>query len=192
VELQLCACKTGFDNAPLATDPLDGVAEFSPEMRELEATPMAQLDPLEMCPEARDRVQLRGVGWQPLDLEPLSRAIREAFLDAMTAVHRRPIPEEPQAAGHLAPQVLQQGDHITGIDGLGLAMKIPLALRRNGADGREVIPRPPRPENGRMAYRGIGADDTGPGIAPGFIDEEDRLPLGLGPLLSAGQLSSRP
>ena len=187
----MCAGKTGFDHAQLATDPLDGVAECSPEMREIEATHIAQLDPFEMCPEALNRVQLRGVGRQPLDLEPRSRAMREEFLDEMTAVNRHPIPEGPQAAGHLAQQVLQKGDHLTGSDGLGLAMTIQLAPRRDGADGREVIPRPPLPENGRVAYRGRGADDTGQGIEPGFIDEEDRLPLGLGPLLSAGQLSSR-
>ena len=70
-------------------------------------------------------------------------------------------------------------------------MKIQLALRRDGADGREVIARPPLPENGRVAYRGIRADDTGQGIEARFIDEEDGLPLDLGPLLSAGQVSSR-
>jgi len=160
-------------------------------MREIETTPMAQLDPFEMCPEALDRVHLRGRGRKPLYLEPFSRAMREELLDEVTAVNWRPIPEEQQPAGHLAQQVLQKGDHLHGIDGLVLAMNIQLALRRDGADGREVIPGPPLPENGRVAYWGIGADDTGQGRAPGFSDEEDRLPLGLGPLLSAGQVSSR-
>jgi hypothetical protein len=72
----------------------------------------------------------------------------------------------------------------------GLAMKIQLALRRDGADGREVIPRPPLPQNGRLAYWGIGTD-AGQGIEARFVDEKDVLPLRLRPLWIAGQVSSR-
>jgi hypothetical protein len=77
-----------------------------------------------VCPEALDRVQLRGISWKPLYLEPLSRAIGQERCDEVTAVNRRPIPEEQQTAGHLAQQVLQKRDDICGIDGLLLAMKI--------------------------------------------------------------------
>jgi hypothetical protein len=55
-----------------------------------------------------------------------------------------------------------------------------------------MVASPPLLQNGCLAYWGIGADRTGQGIEPGFIDEENRLPLGLCPLLSAGQVSSRP
>jgi hypothetical protein len=47
-----------------------------------------------------------------------------------------------------------------------LAVKIELALGREGTDGGEVIPSPPLPQKGRVAYRGIGAHDTGQGIKP--------------------------
>jgi hypothetical protein len=160
-------------------------------MREIEATHIAQLDPFEICPEALDRVQLRGIGRKPLYLDPLSRAIGQERCDEVTAVNRCPILEEQQRAGHLAQQVLQKRDDIGGIDALLLAMKRQLALRRNGADRREVITRPPFPENGRVADRSIGPDDAGQGREPRFIDEEDRLPLGMSPLLRPGQVSSR-
>jgi hypothetical protein len=109
----------------------------------------------------------------------------------MTAVDRRAIPDDHHRAKHLGEHMLQNSDDIDGIDGLVLGMKIQLALRGYRTDGREVITRPPLPENGCLAYWGIGADDTGPGREPGFIDEEDRLPLGLCPLLRAGQVSAR-
>ena len=88
-------------------------------------------------------------------------------------------------------QMLQKRDDIGGIDGLVLAGEIELARRRYRTDGREVITRPPLLEHGGWASRGIGTDDPGQGRDPRFIDEEDGLPLGWCPLLSAGQVSSR-
>jgi hypothetical protein len=69
---------------------------------------------------------------------------RERF-DEVTAMNRRPLPADQQTAGHLAQQVFQKGDDICGIDGIVLAMKMQLAIRRDSADGREVIARPPLP-----------------------------------------------
>ena len=160
-------------------------------MREIEATHIAQLDPFEICPEALDRVQLRGIGRKPLYLDPLSRAIGQERCDEVTTVNRWPIPEEQQTAGHLAQQMFQKGYDIDRVDRLLLTVKIELTFRGEGADRREMIPGPPFPEDGGLAYWSIRADDTGQGIDPGFIDEEERLPLGFGPLLSAGQVSSR-
>jgi hypothetical protein len=161
-------------------------------MREIAATHMAQLDPFEIGPEALDRVQLRGRGRKPLSLDPLSRAMGQERCDEVTAVNRCPLPAEQQRAGHLAPQGLQKRDDIGGIEALLLAMNIQPALRRHGADRREVIPRPPVPEHGRVADRSRGPDDAGQGIEPRCIEEEDRLPLGMSPLLRPGQVSSRP
>jgi hypothetical protein len=189
--LEFRAFKTAFDHARLSTDPFHRGVECFPEMREIAATPMAQLDPCEIGPEALDQVQRRGIGRQPLSLDPLSRAIGQERGDEVTAVHRGPIPEAQQGAGHLAPQGLQKRDDIGGLDALLLAMNIPLALRRNGADRREVITGPPFPEHGRVADWSIGPDDAGPGREPRCIDEEERLPLGLSPLVRPGQGSSR-
>jgi hypothetical protein len=155
-------------------------------MREIEATPSAQLNSFEMCPEALDRVQLRGIGRKPLSWDPLSRAMGQERYDEVTVVDRCPIPAEQQTAGPFAPQVRQKRDDSCGIDGLLLAMKIPLALRRDGADTHEVSTGPPLPEHGSVTYRSIGADDAGPGREPRCINEEDGLPRGLGPLLRAG------
>jgi hypothetical protein len=144
-----------------------------------------------VTPQPFTGIQFRRIGGQALHVEALGGPIGQELLDAVTAMNRRPVPEEQQTARDLAQQVLQKGDDIDGIDGLVLPMKIQLAFRGEGADRREMIPGPPFPEDGGLAYWGIRADDTGQGIEPRFIDEEDRLPLGFGPFLSAGQVSSR-
>jgi hypothetical protein len=124
-------------------------------------------------------------------MEPVGHAVGQKVLDHTAAMHRSPIPDDDQRAGHLTEQVLQKGHDRHGIDGLILAVNIQLALLGDGTDRREVIPRPPLPQDGRMAYRGRGPDDTGPGRAARFVDEQDVWPLRLRHLWIAGQVSSR-
>jgi hypothetical protein len=152
---------------------------------------MPEFDALQVCPEALAGMQLWGRGGEALHPESRRRAVGQERLEEMAAVDRRAIPHEHQRARHLAEQMLQARDDSGGIDGLVLAVEIELACRRYRTDGREGITRPPLPENGGLAYRGIGTDDTGPGRAPRCIEEEDGVPLGLCPLLRAGRLSSR-
>ena len=87
--------------------------------------------------------------------------------------------------------MFQESDHVWRIDGTGLAVKGEFALRGDGADGREMITRPPRPQGGCLAHRGIGPDDTRQGIEPCFVYEQDRLLLRLRPFLIAGRVASR-
>jgi hypothetical protein len=160
-------------------------------MTDRKATHIPEFDTLQVCPEALAGIQFWGIGGEALDLEPWRGAVGQELLDEVAVVDRRAIPNDQKRARHLAEQMLQERDDIGGIDGLVLAVEIQLARRRYRTDGREVVTRPPLSENGRLAYRGIGTDDTGQGIEPRFIDEEDRLPLGLCPPLRAGQVSSR-
>jgi hypothetical protein len=78
------------------------------------STPLscAQIDPFELRPEALPRIQLRGIGGQAFHVHPLRRTIRQESLDRMTAVDRRPIPDNDHAAGHLTQEVFQEGHHI--------------------------------------------------------------------------------
>ena len=161
-------------------------------MRDIEAADMAQLDPFELWPEAFTRVQLRGIGGQPLQVQPLCRAMHQELLEAMTAMHRGAIPDEDHAAWHFTQQVFQEGDHIRRVDGMVLTVEVPFALRRDRGDRRQMVAGPPLPQDGRLAHRRIRAHDTGEGIKPGLVDEEDALWLGWGPLLMAGQVALRP
>jgi hypothetical protein len=190
-DLKFRAFKTAFENARFSTDLLHRVAPFFPQRREVKAAHMAQLDTCEMCPQPLTRIQFWSIGREALEVNPLRGPMREALLDDVTAMHRCPIPHDPQAARHLPPQMLQKGHDICRVDRPALAVNRQLAVGGNGAHGREMIASPPLLENRRVAHRGIGADHTGQGRESGRIDEEEALPVGLRPLLMAGQVSWR-
>jgi hypothetical protein len=166
-------------------------AEFMAQMTDIKATPMPELDPFQMRPQALARIQSRGIGGQALHVEALRCPVREEVFADLTAVNRGAIPDDPYAAWSLSQPMLQKGDDIERVERPFLAAQIQLALRRDGADGREMITGPPFRQDRGMAHWGLGADHTGQGIDPRFIDEEDRLPPGLCPLLSASQVSCR-
>jgi hypothetical protein len=83
-------------------------------MRQTEAAHVAQFDPLEVGPEAFPWIQLRGIGREALEMEPVGSAMGQKALDHPAAMNRSTIPDDDHGAGHLAQQVLQKGDDITG------------------------------------------------------------------------------
>ena len=107
-------------------------------------------------------------------------------------MHRRAVPHQHQAARACPPPMLQKRAHVVGVDRVRLAVKRECALRRDGADGRQMIPGPPLVQAGGVPHRRIRAGDTGPGLHAGFISEEEALRLGLRPLLRAGQVAACP
>lgn len=138
-------------------------------MTESKAADIPEFDPLQVRPKALARIQFRGIGGEALHMEPLRRAIGQERLDDVTAMNRGPIPDEHQAAGHLPQHMFQECHHVLRGDGTVLTVKIQFALGGHGTDGREMLAGPPLFQNGGLAYRCIGADDTGQGIEAGFI-----------------------
>ena len=61
-------------------------------------------------------------------MQPLRRAIREAFLHQMTAVNGGAVPKDAYATRHLTPQVFEQCHDVCSIQGAVLAVKGPLAF----------------------------------------------------------------
>src|SRR5918994_5672857 len=113
---------TALKHAWCSSHPVHGIAEFAAQRRDVEATPVAPLDPVARWPETRARVQCRGVGRQALHVQPWRRPIRQERLAAVAAVAGGAIPEDDHLAGHLAPQVLETGDDIVSIAGAVLAV----------------------------------------------------------------------
>ena len=93
-------------------NPLHGIAQFSPQMRQRQAAQVAQLNPDELWPDAFIRIQVWGIGWQALQVQQLRCTVGEQLLDKMAAVDRRAIPDDPQAARDFTSQVLQKGNYI--------------------------------------------------------------------------------
>ena len=94
-------------------------------------------------------------------MQSLCGTVGQERFDHMAAMNRGTIPNDDHTARDLAQQVLQEGDHIGRIEGAVLAGEIQLPLGGHSADGREMIPGPPLPQDRRVSYRGVWADDTG-------------------------------
>ena len=178
-------------HAWFSPNPFDRVTQLMPQMREIEAAHIAQLDAFELCPQALARVQFGGIRREALQVNSSRGAMRQELLDDVTAVNGGAIPDDDQAAGNLAQEVLQKGDDITRVHRVILHMEVEFALGRDGTDRGEMIPGIPFLQNWGLAHRGIGAHDTGEWIKPRFVYEDNRLLLGLRPPLMAGQVSSR-
>jgi hypothetical protein len=161
------------------------------QMTDRQATHISELDSLQMRPQGLTRIQFRGIGGQALHVKPLRRPSCEKLLDGVTAVDRRAIPDDHHGAGHLAQQVFEKANHVVRIDRAVLAAEVQLALKRDRGKRRQMVAGPSLPQDRGLAHRGIRADHTGQGIETRFVYEKDALPLGLCPLLSAGQVSCR-
>ena len=183
--------KEAGDQTWFSPDAFHGITQFAPQMRQMQATQVAQLDAFELLPEAFGGIQLRGIGRQTLQVEALRCPLREECSDGMAAVDGRTVPDDDHTARDLPQQVLQKGHDISRIYSVVLAVKIQLALQRDCTDRGEVIAGPPVPQNGRVPDGGVGPGDTRQGVKARLIYKEDALLLGLCPLLRAGQVSSR-
>ena len=137
------------------------------------AAHIPEFDALQVGPQALVGIEFWGVGGEALHsprhndlLEPWRRAIGQELVDEMAAVDRRAVPNDHQRTRHLAEQMLQERDNVGGIDDLVLAVEIELAPRRDRTDGGQMVTGVPLPQNGGLAYRGIGTDDAGQGVEP--------------------------
>jgi hypothetical protein len=78
--LKTSAFKTAFENACLSSHTFHRVAEFLPEVRQVNTAQVSQLDPFELLPEALAWIQLRRIRWEALNVKALRRAIGQELL----------------------------------------------------------------------------------------------------------------
>src|SRR5579871_879294 len=86
----------------------DGQAELPLELREIMADEVAQLDALEMLPDAFVRIHLRRIAWQALQQQTLALLGSEEVLHRLRAVNRGAVPQDQQLALDLPQQVAQK------------------------------------------------------------------------------------
>lgn len=90
------------EDLALVAKPLDGQAQFEPQLVQIGTAEVAQFDVLEIVPDALVGIQVRGVARQLLQLEPRRRPLRQEVLNGLGAMDRRPIPDHEQLARNLA------------------------------------------------------------------------------------------
>jgi hypothetical protein len=177
------------ENLALVAESLDGQAQFEPQLVQIGAAKVAQLNVLEIVPDALIRIQVRGVARQLLQVEPRRRPLREEVLDGLSAMDRRPIPDHEQLARNLAQQVPQELDNL-GAPKCALAdLEEEPPLVGQAADDREMIAGTRHPEDRRLPPRGVGAHQARQQIEAGLVYPDNRSPLASGFAKRAGQRS---
>ncbi len=101
-----------------------------------------QVRVLGMAPNAFHRIEIRGVGWQPLDNDP-SLSL-EPVSDQFRSMWRTTVPDERESLRQVSPKVLDEAKNLSPTDVVGIlgpVEPIPPAFQREGesADGREAI-----------------------------------------------------
>src|SRR4051794_30410563 len=164
----------------LVAEPLDGPARFKPQLVQIGAAEVAQLDVLEIVPDALVRIQVRGVARQLLQLEARRGPLCQEVLDRPGAMDRRPIPDHEQFARNLAQETLQKLDDL-GAPKRALAdLEQEPPLVGEAADDRQMLAGPGHPKERRLASRGVGAHQARQQIEAGLVYPNDGTPLASG------------
>ena len=180
-----------LDDGPPVAKTSGGEPEVVPQVREIHAADVAQLDVLEVAPDALVRVQVRGVAGELLQADALGGALGQEVLDRLTAMDGGAIPEHQEFAGDVAEQVLEEADDVRALVGLLLHQHQQSSRRGNTADDRQVVAAQRQPEDGRLPARGVGPDRAREEGEARFVDPDDGSALLVAPLFRAGQRSVR-
>jgi len=78
------------DDPALVAEPSHGQVQGVAQMLQRGATVVAQLDPLQVVPDALVRIQVRRIPWQDLEVEAGGSAIGQEVLDRLAGVDRPP------------------------------------------------------------------------------------------------------
>src|SRR5215831_18297181 len=114
---------TTQQDAAFVAQSLFGPPQRHAQRRQRGAADIAQLHPLEIVPDAFDRVEFRGIAGQWLQMEALGGSSGQEVLDGLPTMNRRAIPDEEQLAGNLAQEHAQEPHDIDTVIALRLGLQ---------------------------------------------------------------------
>ena len=168
-----------------------GEAELASEVWEVLAADVAQLDALEVVPDALVRVQVRGVAGELLELDASGTALGQEVLDRLAAMDRGAVPDDQELAGDVAEQVLEEADDVRTLVRVLLDQHQQPTRRGDAADNGQMVTAQGEAEDRRLAARGVGPDGAGQQVEAGLVDPDDGPSFLVRPFLSSGQRSVR-
>lgn len=168
-----------------------GEAEVASEMGEGLAADVAQLNMLEIVPDALIRVEVWGVAGELLQADATGAALSEEVLDRLATMDRSAVPDDQELAGDVAQQVLEEADDIRALVWPLLHQHEQAPLWRHTADDGQMVATQREAENWRLPARGVGPDGAREEIEARFVDPDDGSSLLVSPLFRAGQRSVR-
>src|SRR6266542_736265 len=120
---------------------------------QVRAADVAQLDALEIGPDAFVRIQVGRIAWQLLQAQPLGTALRQEGFDWPAAMNRRAVPDHEQLAGQVTQQVAEELHHVRTAERMVLDLEQQAAARGDAADHRQVLTGHRKPQRGRVSAR---------------------------------------
>src|SRR5260370_4448674 len=123
-------------DVPFVAQTLLGATKRQPQIDEIGAAAVRQLDALEVVPNALGWVELGGVTGQLLQVQAPGRALAQEVLDWLPTMDRRAIPDHEQLAGDLAQHHARKAHHIRRVVGAALRLQKQPPLRRELAGWR--------------------------------------------------------
>jgi len=140
---------------------------------------------LAVGPDVLHWVQFRRVGWQILHLQSASLIADELLRDP-TAVGRKAVPNQQNAAIDVAEQVFEELDDLLGFDGLFEDLKVEVP-ERDAGDDRQGFPVEVELEDRGLSSRSPRASPMRPLAQAAFVYEDDRSALLVSFFLISGQ-----
>ena len=133
----------------------EGEAEFPAEFSQILAAAVPEFNALEVVPDTLVGIEVRGIGWQACEMEPLRCTASEEVLDRLAAMDWCTVPDDEQVAWNLAQELPEESHHRRTPEGGVLDAGEQPPVGGDGADDGQVVIRQRRAQDGRLAARGI-------------------------------------
>src|SRR6266849_1024802 len=180
---------TPEQDVPLAPHPFFGPPQGVTQGRQVGTAHVAQFHPLERVPQAFDRVKLRRIPGQLLQMQPPGRPAGQEVLDGLAPMNGCPIPDQEQLARDLAQQHAQEAHHIGRVVGMVLGLQEQPSVGGQGTNRRQMVMRERHPQNRGVAPRRPGAHRPRQQVDARLVYPDERAFLVACFFLRAGQRS---
>jgi len=175
---------------PLVAEALDRQPQFEAEFCEIVTADIAQLEALEIVPDPFVGIEFGRVAGELLEVQPRRRPLRQEVAHDLRTVDRGAIPNHQQLAGLVAQQVLEKADDIRAAERTLLHLQEQPPGVGEPANRGQMVMGERRVQQGRLAPRGVGADDPGQRVEGRLVYPDERALLALSFAFSAGQRCS--
>lgn len=162
----------------LAADPLEAGADLTAQATQIVGRRVGQGRGIQVPPEEFQRIQLRGVRWQPLDAQPAPMA-HQRLGHQPAPMGGQAIPQQNHPAPHMPTPGGEEPHDMRAANGPGVERQKPPrppagGRRQHGANPREVLPGEGLPHEGRVPFGGPGRPNRGPLGEAALVEEAQR------------------
>ena len=175
------------DDGALVAEPSGGQPQDVAQVTQRGATPIPQLDPFQVVPDALIGIQIWRIARQDLELEARGPAGRQEVLHGLAVVDRGTIPDHQELARDMTQQMLQELHDLRTANRTLVDPQEQAVIQADAADDRQVVTGQRHPQDGRLAARSVGADHRWQQVEARLVYPDDRLAGTFGPFFRAGQ-----